>query len=736
MDMAAGLPGECSASHRSAGRRRNIKGDRNMRKDCCIHKVLKIFPLLISCILIIGSISLAHAAQMTLNLAWDANIESPAPDGYRLFSRQEGENYDYNNPVWEGPETTHTIDVSVDTNSYFVVRAFSTSGESGNTNEIVYQPGISDLDRDGLTDAAEINTFETDPKNLDTDNDGIDDGSEALYWGADWNVDYDSDGFNNLVDPDADNDGTLDGAEIEGGFDPSNPASNPDNQQPVADAGPLQLVDEQAFVDLNGSNSSDPDGEIAAYEWTQTGGTPVTLSNPAAVQPTFTAPDVGMEGDSLTFDLTVTDNGGLKSTDTCIVNVSWQNEVPLADAGSDQLVDEKALVNLNGANSTDPDDGIAIYMWTQKVGTPVTLSNSAAVQPNFTAPDVGMDGDSLTFELTVTDHGGLQATDTCIVNVSWQNEVPVADAGTDQLVDEHALVSLNGSNSSDPDDGIAAYLWTQTGGMPVTLSNPVAVRPAFTAPDVGIDGAALTFELTVTDNGGLKSKDTCMVDVNDEVVQDSDRDELPDSLENSMCTDPNDFDTDDDGIPDGMEDIDHDGLVDVDETNPCNMDSDGDGVQDGTELGYALENVGPDTDTGIFKPDLDTSSITDPLNGDTDGDDLIDGEEDTNHNGRVDAGETDPNEADLAADSVIITLAKYNSKLNKLSVAADSSLGRSATLTVTAHYGDISEVLGTLRYRQKSGDHTNTFNNVNLEPDAITVESSGGGSDYVSLPFP
>ena len=49
------------------------------------------------------------------------------------------------------------------------------------------------------------------------------------------------------------------------------------------------------------------------------------------------------------------------------------------------------------------------------------------------------------------------------------------------------------------------------------------------------------------------------------------------------------------------------------------------------------------TDTGIFQPDLDPSTTTDPLMDDSDNDGLSDGEEDSNHNGRVDPGETDPN---------------------------------------------------------------------------------------------
>ena len=45
----------------------------------------------------------------------------------------------------------------------------------------------------------------------------------------------------------------------------------------------------------------------------------------------------------------------------------------------------------------------------------------------------------------------------------------------------------------------------------------------------------------------------------------------------------------------------------------------------------------------LFQPDLDPTTTTDPLDPDTDNDRLTDGQEDTNHNGRVDPGESCPN---------------------------------------------------------------------------------------------
>ena len=264
---------------------------------------------------------------------------------------------------------------------------------------------------------------------------------------------------------------------------------------------------------LNGSNSSDPGNSSLTYKWTQTAGPQVTLSSQTAVKPTFTAPNVGTAGAALTFQLTVTNQLGLQSSATCIVNDTWVNAPPTANAGSNQTVAEGTAVTLDGSGSTDPDDGIASYAWKQTAGPAVTLTTTTPSQAVFIAPNVAQAGASLTFQLTVTDKGGLQSTATCVVNVTWVNSPPQANAGPDQTVYAGNVVVLDGSASSDSDDGIKSYLWTQTSGTPVTLTTPTSVQPYFTAPSVSASGATLTFQLTVTDNGGLQSTDTCNVNV-------------------------------------------------------------------------------------------------------------------------------------------------------------------------------------------------------------------------------
>lgn len=290
------------------------------------------------------------------------------------------------------------------------------------------------------------------------------------------------------------------------------PTPIPENQPPTANAGPDQIVDEGRSVTLNGANSTDSDDGIAAYHWTQTGGSPVTLSDPNEPQPTFTAPDVGAAGASLTFELTVVDQRGLDNTDSCVVNVAWLNAPPHADAGIDQTVNEKSVVALDGSASLDIDDGIAAYSWVQISGPAVILSDPASSRPTFTALNVGPTGASLTFNLTVTDMGGLQATDSSIVNISWQNETPLAVVAEEYLeVNPGGTVTLDGTGSIDTDDGIVSYHWAQMDGAPVILSNPTSAVTTFTAPETDENGSNLTLKLTVMDAGGLQSSAECLV---------------------------------------------------------------------------------------------------------------------------------------------------------------------------------------------------------------------------------
>ncbi|MCP4352414.1 MAG: hypothetical protein GY795_43700 [Desulfobacterales bacterium] len=201
-----------------------------------------------------------------------------------------------------------------------------------------------------------------------------------------------------------------------------NAVVNSVSDAPKADAGPNQTVDEGIAVTLDGSKSS---GEIVSYTWTQLSGISVILSDPEVAKPVFTAPDVGFDGEFLVFKLKVTDAIGMKSTDTCIVNVTWINAAPIANAGPNQTVDGGVTVTLDGSGSSDLDNGIASYQWKQVFGQLVYLSDLNDAKTSFTAPDPEKYSISLVFNLTVTDNHGLEGTDSCIINIQNKTNQPV-----------------------------------------------------------------------------------------------------------------------------------------------------------------------------------------------------------------------------------------------------------------------------------------------------------------------
>jgi hypothetical protein len=214
--------------------------------------------------------------------------------------------------------------------------------------------------------------------------------------------------------------------------------------------------------------------------------------------------------------LFITDNGGLQASDTCVVTVLGQNTPPIADAGENQVVDEGEQVWLDGSGSYDPDDDDFTYLWKQMRGTAVHLSDVTEAIPNFTAPAVGPNGESLIFELMVTDEWGLSSRDSCIVSVvTPQNAPPVADAGSDRKVEEGTRVVLNGGGSYDPDGTIEWCQWSQISGPPVTLEDATEFGASFTAPEVGPEGEVLVFQFTVCD-GVLHDCDEVTIEVTDE----------------------------------------------------------------------------------------------------------------------------------------------------------------------------------------------------------------------------
>jgi hypothetical protein len=153
-------------------------------------------------------------------------------------------------------------------------------------------------------------------------------------------------------------------------------------------------------VGLDGTSSSDPDGDDLTYQWTLSGpsGSDASLTDPSGTTPSFTPDETGV----YSAVLEVSDG---EATDRDTVDVRVENQAPTADAalasGVSTPVSVGESVELDGTGSSDPDGDDLTYSWT--LSTPnnsdASLSDPSVAQPTFT-PDV--EGD-YTATLEVSD---------------------------------------------------------------------------------------------------------------------------------------------------------------------------------------------------------------------------------------------------------------------------------------------------------------------------------------------
>ena len=202
--------------------------------------------------------------------------------------------------------------------------------------------------------------------------------------------------------------------------------------RPVANAGAAQLAPAAGgVVTLDGSASTQAQGHVISYAWTQTGGPAVTLSSATAQKPTFTVPANGGTAVSYAFSLTVTDTqspitGTGTNGNTSTAATTSVTSVPdhvVANAGPNQTGKIAGnVITLDASASTDPGLQPLSYIWTQvSNGAPaITLSDATAVKPTFTAPPaVSGAGYTAQFNVTATNGGPNPGdTDTTITPVS------------------------------------------------------------------------------------------------------------------------------------------------------------------------------------------------------------------------------------------------------------------------------------------------------------------------------
>lgn len=281
------------------------------------------------------------------------------------------------------------------------------------------------------------------------------------------------------------------------------PNNNAPNAQAGDDVSITEGYDGFASITLDGSASSDPDGDPLSFTWSLDG--ELVSTDPSTV--------LELPPGTYVATLLVDDGRGGTDSDELVIEVLAlpPNNPPTADAGPDQafVIEEGELaeVTFDGSASSDPDstpddsDLIAL-MWTLD-------GEVLSTEPIFT---VSLPAGQHVLALSVLDRRGGTDTDEVLVDIVAipRNRPPVAAASAPALTAAgtgcRASITLDGRDSSDPDFAVPqraeqlAYAWF-SGSQPLgqgetlTITRPVGT---FSARLVVTDHQGLTDETSLT----------------------------------------------------------------------------------------------------------------------------------------------------------------------------------------------------------------------------------------------
>ena len=244
------------------------------------------------------------------------------------------------------------------------------------------------------------------------------------------------------------------------------------NRLPVAIARYDTTIELGQEATLDGSQSSDPDGDRLTYRWESLDG--ATIDNPSAPVTTFSAAVPG----GYDISLVVNDGEVDSRRDFIRIHVVFTNQPPVADAGADTTIILGTEATLDASQSHDPNSDILTYRWTALNGG--SVANPTAKKTTFSAPAAG----DYVISLVVHDGHAFSEPDykqVSVIDTTSEpiGDLPIAKAGRDTTYLIGEPVQLDGSKSQDPNDKSLNYHWIGAETNPEKIVLPNSPRPVF-----------------------------------------------------------------------------------------------------------------------------------------------------------------------------------------------------------------------------------------------------------------
>ena len=274
------------------------------------------------------------------------------------------------------------------------------------------------------------------------------------------------------------------------------------NVAPVANAGVAQNVVAGTLVTLDGSASSDANGDLLTYSWSLTGkpaDSAAALASAASARPTLTADLAG----TYVASLTVNDGKVNSTAATVTIAAAVANVAPVANAGVAQNVVAGTLVTVDGSASSDANGDLLTYSWSltsRPAGSTAALALATSAKPTFTADLAG----TYVASLAVNDGKVNSTASTVTITASTVNAAPVALATTKyRYVYTGSVIAFSGARSSDANGDQLSYKWTLVSKPPSSgalLQNAFGSAPTITPDRLGDYVVSLTVNDGRTDS--------------------------------------------------------------------------------------------------------------------------------------------------------------------------------------------------------------------------------------------